>query len=162
MHGEQDPDLKALRDRREWLDAMERARGGVSSKAYASARAESKSPFRLVRLLTFGGLGAGAGIGLAIIISRLITALKGRRYLKDSRGLETSRNTCALRLHSVLSEHTALSGTKQGDRCRLGVCNLSGMPLCASLMRRFWLNVKHQLLSLFQGARERRTSQRRC
>ena len=79
---EQDPDLKALRDRREWLDAMERARGGVSSKAYASARAESKSPFRLVRLLTFGGLGAGAGIGLFIIISRLITALRGRRYLK--------------------------------------------------------------------------------
>ena len=79
---EQDPDLKALRDRREWLNAMERARGGVSSKAYASARAESKSPFRLVRLLTFGGLGAGAGIGLFIIISRLITALRGRRNLQ--------------------------------------------------------------------------------
>lgn len=75
--GVQDPDLRALRDRREWLDAVERARGGVSGKAYANARAESKSPFRLVRLLTFGGLGAGAGIGLFIIIGRLIGALKG-------------------------------------------------------------------------------------
>ena len=73
----QDPDLKALRDRREWLDAVEKARGGVSGKAYANARAESKSPFRLIRLLTFGGLGAGAGIGLAIIIGRLLSALKG-------------------------------------------------------------------------------------
>ena len=71
----QDPDLRALRDRREWPDAMERTKGGVSGKAYASARAESKSPFRLVRLLTFGGLGAGAGIGLFIILGRLFSAL---------------------------------------------------------------------------------------
>ena len=90
MHDEQDPDLKALRDRREWLDAMEKARGGVSSKAYASARAESKSPFRLVRLLTFGGLGAGAGIGLAIIISRLITALKGGEMPSEILGVPRS------------------------------------------------------------------------
>ena len=100
----QDPDLKALRDRREWLDAVEKARGGVSSKAYANARAESKSPFRLVRLLTFGGLGAGAGIGLFIIISRLITALRGWTPVEDGSGLFY----CAYCLRSVLDSRPAV------------------------------------------------------
>ncbi|CAL5219467.1 g1302 [Coccomyxa viridis] len=99
-----DPDLKALRDRREWLDAVEKARGGVSSSAYANARAESKSPFRLVRLLTFGGLGAGAGIGLFIIISRLITALRGGEGAPDLTEtlLNLSINSAALAGFSFL------------------------------------------------------------
>lgn len=73
----QDPDLRALRERREWLDALEKAKGGVSNRALVGARAEAKAPFRLARLFTFGGLGAGAALGLAVIVGRLIAALKG-------------------------------------------------------------------------------------
>ncbi|KAK9909916.1 hypothetical protein WJX75_009447 [Coccomyxa subellipsoidea] len=72
-----DPDLRALRERREWLDALEKAKGGVSNRALVGARAEAKAPFRLARLFTFGGLGAGAALGLAVIVGRLIAALKG-------------------------------------------------------------------------------------
>lgn len=74
----QDPDLRALRERREWLDALETAKGGVSTRALVGARAEARAPFRLARLFIFGGLGAGAGLGLFIIASRLIAALKGK------------------------------------------------------------------------------------
>ena len=105
----QDPDLKALRDRREWLDAVEKARGGVSGKAYANARAESKSPFRLVRLLLFGGLGAGAGIGLFIIISRLITAFRGRTTLEIGSALLSSLSYHAYCLPPALDNQHAVS-----------------------------------------------------
>lgn len=73
----QDPDLRALRERREWLDALEKAKGGVSTRALVGARAEAKAPFRLARLFIFGGLGAGAALGLVVITGRLIAALKG-------------------------------------------------------------------------------------
>lgn len=69
--------MRALRERREWLDALEKAKGGVSNRALVGARAEAKAPFRLARLFTFGGLGAGAALGLAVIAGRLIAALKG-------------------------------------------------------------------------------------
>ncbi|CAL8467582.1 g7120 [Coccomyxa elongata] len=72
-----DPDLRALRERREWLDALEKAKGGVSTRALIGARAEARAPFRLARLFIFGGLGAGAALGLAVIAGRLIAALKG-------------------------------------------------------------------------------------
>ncbi len=73
----QDADLRALRERREWLDALEKAKGGVSTRALIGARAEARAPFRLARLFIFGGLGAGAALGLAVIAGRLIAALKG-------------------------------------------------------------------------------------
>jgi len=79
----QDPDLKALRERREWLSAIETAKGGVSTKAQIRARTEAKAPFRAVRLFVFGGLGAGAALGLFIITGRLIAALKGERKLHE-------------------------------------------------------------------------------
>lgn len=69
--------MRALRERREWLDALEKAKGGVSNRALIGARAEAKAPFRLARLFIFGGLGAGAALGLAVIAGRLIAALKG-------------------------------------------------------------------------------------
>ena len=69
--------MRALRERREWLDAVEKAKGGVSTRALIGARAEAKAPFRLARLFIFGGLGAGAALGLAVIAGRLIQALKG-------------------------------------------------------------------------------------
>jgi hypothetical protein len=82
----QDPDLRALRERREWLDALEKAKGGVSTRALVGARAEARAPFRLARLFLFGGLGAGAAIGLFIITSRLVAALKGDSPLKRACG----------------------------------------------------------------------------
>ena len=72
-----DPDLRRLRERREWIDLLEVAKGGVTTGAVVRARAEAKSPFRGLRLFLFGGLGAGAGLGLLIIISKVVQALKG-------------------------------------------------------------------------------------
>ena len=72
-----DPDLRALRERVEWLDALEVARGGVTSGALVQARAETRAPFRALRLFLAGGLGAGAGLGLLIIGARLVSALQG-------------------------------------------------------------------------------------
>jgi tetratricopeptide (TPR) repeat protein len=72
-----DPDLEALRERREWIAALDRAAGGISSDAYIKLRAEAKSPFRLTRVLLFGALAAGAGLGLIITSTRVVTALQG-------------------------------------------------------------------------------------
>jgi hypothetical protein len=73
----QDPDLRALRERREWLDTTGAAVGGVSSRALVSARTELRAPLRLARLWASGGLAAGAGLGLLIITGRLISSLRG-------------------------------------------------------------------------------------
>lgn len=73
----QDPDLRALRERREWLDTTGAAVGGVSSRSLVSARTELRAPLRLVRLWASGGLALGAGIGLVIITGRLISSLRG-------------------------------------------------------------------------------------
>ncbi len=73
----QDADLEQLRETREWLDALDTMQGGLSSRSVAGLRAEAKAPFRLARILTFGGLFAGASIGLVIISTRLFTAFVG-------------------------------------------------------------------------------------
>jgi tetratricopeptide (TPR) repeat protein len=72
-----DPDLGALRERREWMDVLERATGGVSGSSYVKLRSEAKAPFRLTRILLFGALLAGASLGLLIISTRLLSALQG-------------------------------------------------------------------------------------
>lgn len=72
-----DPDLRRLRERREWIDLLEEAKGGVTAGAVVRARAEAKSPFRGLRLFLFGGLGAGAGLGLLIIVARVVQAARG-------------------------------------------------------------------------------------
>ncbi len=78
----QDPDLRALRERREWLDTTGAAVGGVSSRALVSARTELRAPLRLARLWASGGLAAGAGLGLLIITGRLISSLRGALGLR--------------------------------------------------------------------------------
>lgn len=72
-----DPDLAPLRERREWTAALEKMAGGVTNDSYVKLRAEAKAPFRLTRIILFGGLAAGAGLGLLIITTRLIAAFKG-------------------------------------------------------------------------------------
>ena len=85
-----DPDLKRLRERREWLDALEVAKGGVTTKSVVAARAEARAPFRLARLFLSGGIGAGAAVGLLIILARLAAALKGGEGAPNV--TETARN----------------------------------------------------------------------
>ncbi|MEW5305795.1 MAG: hypothetical protein WDW36_008313 [Sanguina aurantia] len=72
-----DEDLKELKDRREWTEMLTEVKGGMSRAAKVDLRTEAKAPFRLPRLILFGGLGAGAMIGLVIISLRLIAAVKG-------------------------------------------------------------------------------------
>lgn len=69
--------MRPLRERREWRDAVENMEGGVSKKTLIDVRAEQKAPFRLFRLIIVSGLGAGALLGLIIIVTRLVSAIKG-------------------------------------------------------------------------------------
>lgn len=78
-----DPDLRRLRERREWIDLLEEAKGGVTTGSVVRARAEAKSPFRGLRLFLFGGLGAGAGLGLLIIVAKVAQALQGGEGAPD-------------------------------------------------------------------------------
>jgi len=73
----QDPDLRELRDTREWLDMLTQIKGGLSREAKVNLRAEAKAPFRFVRIVLFGGLTAGAGLGLIVILGRLVQSLQG-------------------------------------------------------------------------------------
>ncbi len=73
----QDADLEQLRETREWLDALDTMRGGLSSKSAAGLRAEAKAPFRLFRIVAFQGLFAGAAIGLLISVPNLFKAVTG-------------------------------------------------------------------------------------
>lgn len=73
----QDPDLRQLRERREWLDTTSAAVGAVSLRTKVSARTELRAPLRLARLFASGGLAAGAGLGLIIITGRLLSSLRG-------------------------------------------------------------------------------------
>lgn len=72
-----DDDLRELRDTREWLDALTRVKGGLTREMKQELRAEVKAPFRLPRFWILGGLAAGAALGLLIISTRLLAAIKG-------------------------------------------------------------------------------------
>ncbi|EFJ44781.1 acetylglucosaminyltransferase [Volvox carteri f. nagariensis] len=72
-----DEDLKQLRERREWIDALTQVKGGISRSTKVDLRTEAKAPFRLPRIILFGGLLGSAAIGLVIIVFRLVKALQG-------------------------------------------------------------------------------------
>lgn len=73
----QDDDLAPLRERREWLQALSKLKGGLSDEAYLQLRSEAKAPFRTARLIILGGLLAGAAVGLLIILTRLAAVVGG-------------------------------------------------------------------------------------
>ena len=75
----QDPDLKQLRDTREWLDVLESVRGGVSQSGLVNLRSEAKAPFRLIRVLLVGTVATAAAVSLVITLARLAPALQGRK-----------------------------------------------------------------------------------
>lgn len=85
-----DPDLEALRERREWLEALSDMRGGINEQQYVRLRSEAKAPFRLTRIIFLGGLAVGAALGLFIITSRLVAALQGGEGAPDLQ--ETAQN----------------------------------------------------------------------
>lgn len=72
-----DKDLEPLRERREWLAALSKMRGGITDQQYVQLRSEAKAPFRLTRIIFLGGLAVGAALGLFIISGRLLVALQG-------------------------------------------------------------------------------------
>lgn len=72
-----DPDLRQLRERREWLDASENIKGGVSKAGLVELRSEAKAPFRLIRMFLTLGAGAAAVVSLAITVYALKGALQG-------------------------------------------------------------------------------------
>lgn len=73
----QDPDLRQLRDRREWLDATENMKGGVSKAGLVELRSEAKAPFRLIRMFLAFGAGAAAVVSLGITLFALKSVLQG-------------------------------------------------------------------------------------
>ena len=79
-----DPDLAKLRDRKEWVAALEQMKGGISNKGFAKLRAEASSPFRLVRLFLTGGLSSGAALGSLVSSSKLLGALGGAGDLQEA------------------------------------------------------------------------------
>jgi hypothetical protein len=73
-----DPDMEVFRGTPQYDEmAAEEVKGFRSNKAIASLRAEAQEPFRFLKLYIFGGLAAGAALGLIIILTRLAAALKG-------------------------------------------------------------------------------------
>ncbi|KAG2448651.1 hypothetical protein HYH02_006008 [Chlamydomonas schloesseri] len=99
-----DDDLKLLRERREWMDALGRMKGGMSRQTKADLRTEAKAPFRLPRIILFGGLLAGAGLGLLVILTRLARSLQGGPDAPDLNESLTNLgiNTAAVALLSWL------------------------------------------------------------
>ncbi|CAD7695268.1 unnamed protein product [Ostreobium quekettii] len=95
----EDGDLEELRDTREWREALAMMKGGLTEEQRVKLRAETKAPFRLPRLYLFGGLLAGAGFGLLIILARLAAALKGGEGAPD---LQESITNLGINLAAVV------------------------------------------------------------
>ena len=73
-----DPDMEVFRGTPQYEEmAAEEVKGFRSNKSVQKLKAEAQEPFRFFKLYAFGGLGAGAFIGLIIILTRLSAAIKG-------------------------------------------------------------------------------------
>ena len=83
----QDPDLRQLRERREWLDATENIKGAVSKASLVELRSEAKAPFRLIRMFLTLGAGAAAVVSLGITLYALKGVLQGQPVQRLCRNL---------------------------------------------------------------------------
>ncbi|OUS46515.1 hypothetical protein BE221DRAFT_192005 [Ostreococcus tauri] len=73
-----DPDLDAFRSTTQYGEVA-----AAGSNTMVNLRAEAQEPFRFFKLYLFGGLAAGAGLGLFIIGTRLVKALQGGEGAPD-------------------------------------------------------------------------------
>jgi hypothetical protein len=72
-----DSDMEVFRGTPQYEEMADEVKGFRSGASIAKLKAEAQEPFRFFKLYAFGGLGAGAFIGLIIILSRLSAALAG-------------------------------------------------------------------------------------
>lgn len=106
-----DPDLDAFRASTQYGEVAAAVKGGRGASTMVNLRAEAQEPFRFFKLYLFGGLAAGAGLGLFIIGTRLIKAVQGGEGAPDLTETVTNLgiNTVGLLAFSVL-----LRGELQG------------------------------------------------
>ncbi len=123
-----DPDLSALRDRREWVELLGRVSGGIGNEGYAKLRAEASSPFQFVRLFLFGGLSAGAALGGIVSTARLAAAFGGTYDLQESAQTFGINVACLLVLGSLFKreldsrERNVAQAAKEEELAQLQVC----------------------------------------
>jgi tetratricopeptide (TPR) repeat protein len=79
----EDPDLDAFRTSPQYNEVAAAVKGGRGASSMVNLRAEAQEPFRFIKLYLFGGLAAGAGLGLFIIGTRLVKALQGGEGAPD-------------------------------------------------------------------------------
>jgi len=79
----EDNDLRALRDRREWVDALTEIKGGMSRDMKIQLRSEARAPFRFPRFIILGGFFLSAALGLFVTILRLVKAVQGGEGAPD-------------------------------------------------------------------------------
>ena len=73
-----DEDLVKFRKTEQFVEIDdEYGDGKEKQSSRAKLRAEAAEPFRFLKLFLFGSLASGAAVGLVIILSRLVLALKG-------------------------------------------------------------------------------------
>jgi hypothetical protein len=75
---QRDDDLAKFRNTEQFEEIdVEYGDGKEKQAAQAKLRAEAAEPFRFLKLFLFGSLASGAAVGLLIILSRLVQAVKG-------------------------------------------------------------------------------------
>jgi hypothetical protein len=75
---QRDDDLAKFRNTEQFEEIdVEYGDGKEKQAAQAKLRAEAAEPFRFLKLFVFGSLASGAAVGLLIILSRLVQAVKG-------------------------------------------------------------------------------------
>ena len=78
-----DSDMEVFRGTPQYEEMADEVKGFRSNASIATLKAEAQEPFRFFKLYAFGGLGAGAFIGLIIILTRLSAALAGGEDAPD-------------------------------------------------------------------------------
>ena len=78
-----DSDMEVFRGTPQYEEMADEVKGFRSGASIAKLKAEAQEPFRFFKLYAFGGLGAGAFVGLLIILSRLSAALAGGEGAPD-------------------------------------------------------------------------------